>query len=122
MVSKKAYKLKLDKKTSLFGMGKNKHWLLLSNYIDETQMRNALSSKIGKTFGVTAMDTVWVEVVLNGKNLGTYQLCEQVKISKDRADTYDWEDTAGTIAEKSPRKMICLKGRKGTFNTNGRRP
>ena len=50
-------------------MGKNKHWLLLSNYIDETQMRNALSSKIGKTFGVTAMDTVWVEVVLNGKNL-----------------------------------------------------
>lgn len=46
---KKAYKLKLDKKTSLFGMGKNKHWLLLANYIDETQMRNALSSKIGKT-------------------------------------------------------------------------
>lgn len=101
---KKAYKLKLDKKTSLFGMGKNKHWLLLANYIDETQMRNALSSKIGKTLGVTAMDTVWVEVVINGKKLGTYQLCEQVRISKDRADTYDWEDTAGTIAEKIAKK------------------
>ncbi|MGN1418721.1 MAG: hypothetical protein ACI4W6_05280, partial [Acutalibacteraceae bacterium] len=37
---KKAYKLKLDKKTDLFSMGKNKHWLLIANYIDESCMRN----------------------------------------------------------------------------------
>ena len=33
---KKPYKLKLDKKTDVFGMGKNKHWVLLANYMDES--------------------------------------------------------------------------------------
>ena len=31
---KKPYRLKLDKKTDLLGMGKSKHWVLLANYLD----------------------------------------------------------------------------------------
>ena len=31
---KKPYKLKLGSKTNVLGMGKNKHWVLLANYLD----------------------------------------------------------------------------------------
>ena len=41
---KKPYRLKLDKKTDLFGLGKNKHWNLLANYIDDSLMRNFIST------------------------------------------------------------------------------
>lgn len=96
---KKPYKIKLDKKTDLFGLGKNKHWVLLANYIDESGMRNMLASYYGKVLGTTAMDGLWVDVVLNGKSIGMYQLSEQVRVDKNRVDIYDWEDTADDIAK-----------------------
>lgn len=96
---KKAYRLKLDKSTDLFGMGKNKHWVLIANYIDESCMRNMLSTYFGKQLGTTAMDAVWVDVVMNGECIGNYQIYEHVRISEDRVDIFDWEDTAGDIAE-----------------------
>lgn len=101
---KKAYKLKLDKKTDLFSMGKNKHWVLIANYIDESSMRNAASTKIAKMLGNNAMDCVFVDVILNGESVGLYQLYEQVKISGDRVDIYDWEDAADSIASKVVKK------------------
>lgn len=96
---KKPYKLKLDKKTDLLGMGKNKHWVLLANYIDESCMRNMLAGDIATRMGVGAMDGTWVEVVLNGKPAGNYMLCEHVRISEDRVDVFDWEEAAEDIAE-----------------------
>lgn len=96
---KKPYKIKLDKKANLFGMGKNKHWALLANYIDESCMRNMLASYYGKQLGTVAMDSVWVDVVLNGKYAGNYQLIESVKLDKNRVNAFDWENAAGDIAE-----------------------
>lgn len=96
---KKPYKLKLDKKTSLFDMGKNKHWILLANYIDESCMRNMLAGDIASNMNVGAMDSVWVEVVLNGESQGIYMLCEQIRLSKDRVNIFDWENAGEDIAE-----------------------
>lgn len=101
---KKPYKVKLDKSTSLFGMGKNKHWALLANYIDGSLMRNQLSVNIGKQLGVNAMDAVWVDVVLNGVCVGNYQLYEQVRVSKERVDVFDWDGAAGDIAKAIVKK------------------
>ena len=80
-------------------MGKNKHWALLANYIDESCMRNMLASYYGKQLGTVAMDSVWVDVVLNGKYAGNYQLTETVKLDKNRVNAFDWENAAGDIAE-----------------------
>lgn len=99
MFPKKPYKLKLDKKTNLFGMGKNKHWVLLANYIDESNMRNMLATNMANQMKVGAMDGVWVEVIMNGKPLGTYMLCEHVRLSEDRVDVFDWESAGEDIAE-----------------------
>lgn len=96
---KKPYKIKLNKKTSVFNMGKNKHWVLLANYMDESLMRNTLSYNLSGEMGMEHMDTVWVDVVLNGKYIGNYQFCEQVRVDKERVNIYDWEGKAEDFAE-----------------------
>ena len=39
---KKPFKLKLEAKADLLGMGRNKHWVLLANAIDLTNIRNLM--------------------------------------------------------------------------------
>ncbi len=96
---KKPYKIKLDAKTDLFGFGKNKHWVLLANYTDESHMRNMLSYNLSGEMGMPYMQSVHVDLVLNGEYMGTYQFCEQVKIAGSRVDIHDWEDYAGEVAK-----------------------
>lgn len=95
---KKPYKIKLDKKTDLFGMGKSKHWVLLANYIDPCFMRNVNASRLSHELGVDTMDFVWTDLILNGEYVGNYILGEQVRIEKTRVDITDWEDEAESAA------------------------
>ena len=95
----KPYKIKLENKSDLFGMGKNKHWVLLSNFLDECCMRNTTASNLAKRLGVDAMDMLWVDVVFNGKYTGTYILAEHIRIGKNRIDIKDWEEIAEDAAD-----------------------
>ena len=100
---KKPYRLKLDKKTDLFGMGKSKHWVLLANYLDESLQRNTLAYNLSGAMGMEQMSPVFVDVVLNGDFVGNYQLCENIRVDPTRVDIFDWEsfaeDAAGVIAD-----------------------
>ncbi len=96
---KKSYKLKLDKKTNIFGMGENKHWVLISCYWDEDFLRNKMSYDLSGEMGLTYMASDWVDVYLNGNYAGVYLLCEQIRVGKSRVNIYNWEDTAGDIAK-----------------------
>lgn len=95
---KKPYKIKLDKKTDLFGMGKNKHWVLLANYLDESLLRNTTAFQVSNQLGLETMDTIWADVVINGDYVGNYQLCEQIRVDDERVNIKNWEDEAGEIA------------------------
>ena len=96
--AKKPYRIKLDKKTDLFGMGKNKNWVLLANYLDESFMRNDTAFRISDELGLTTMHSVWTDLVLNGEYVGNYQLCEQIRIDETRVDIFDWEGEAEDLA------------------------
>jgi len=100
---KKPYRLKLDKKTDVFGMGKSKHWVLLANYMDESLQRNTLAYNLSGAMGMEQCSTVFVDVVLNGDFVGNYQFCENIRIDDTRVDIFDWEgfceDSAGVIAD-----------------------
>lgn len=81
---KKPYAIKLDKKAEVLGMPKHKRWVLLANWIDRTLMRNHIAFTIAKnteSLGWTPRGE-FVELILNGKHLGNYYLCEQIKIDK----------------------------------------
>ena len=96
---KKPYKIKLDKKTDIFGFGKNKHWVLLANYTDESHMRNMLSYNLSGAMGMPYMQNVHVDLILNGKYQGTYQFCEQIKMADGRVNIHNWEDYASDVAK-----------------------
>ena len=54
--AKKPYKIKLDSKTNLLNMGKNKHWVLLSNPIDFSLLRNKTAYDLSGAMGLTYME------------------------------------------------------------------
>jgi hypothetical protein len=95
--------VKLDKKSGVLDMKPHKRWVLLANWKDRTLMRNAVAFGIAKTFKeVFPNDGIawnpsgqYVELVYNGVHVGTYYLCEQIKIDGNRLDIndpYDAED------------------------------
>ncbi|MCQ2485875.1 MAG: CotH kinase family protein [Clostridia bacterium] len=96
---KKPYKLKLNSKSDLFGMGKSKHWVLLSNPYDSSNMRNDVSYKLSEDMGLNTQKCVWVELVLNGCHVGLYQLVEHVRIEENRVNITKWDDIAEDAAK-----------------------
>lgn len=92
MMPKKPYKVKLDKKADLFGMGANKHWVLLANYFDNSLLRNRLTYYLGKQLGMEyTPKLVPVDVIINHEYLGSYYLCEQIRLGESRVDENDLE-------------------------------
>lgn len=96
---KKPYKIKLDTKTNLLGMGKNKHWVLLSNPYDSSLSRNKLIYDLAADMGLDTMSSQWIDVVLNGKAVGNYLLCEHVRVGDTRVDITNWDDIAEDTAK-----------------------
>ena len=84
---KKPYRLKLGEKAPLLGMPADKSWLLLANYSDKTMLRNATAMRMAAMDGKGyAPRSHFVELMLNGRYEGTYQLCEKVELSRHRVD------------------------------------
>ena len=83
---KKPYLLKLAEKQSIFGMPKHKRWILLANFMDRTLMRNLVSMKVASMMSNLAWTPgcLPVELVLNGKHVGSYLLIEQVRVDNHR--------------------------------------
>ena len=95
----KPYKLKLDKKTSLFGFGRSKHWVLVSNFNDKSCLRNYIASELARQLGGMGMKMTWVDVVLNGEVKGCYMLCQHIRVEKTSVDIFDWKGEAEAVAD-----------------------
>jgi hypothetical protein len=108
MVPKKPYRIKLSKKTNLFGMGENKDWVLLANYYDQTVMRNMMAYHFGREMGFGAPDYQSVDVIMNGSYAGNYLLCENTQLGKDRVPIFDWEKAAEDIAQAIAKSNFSL--------------
>lgn len=98
--AKKPYKLKLDKKQDLLGMGKSKEWALLAERMDPTLMKNRITFELGEEMGLSYTPRlVPIEVVMVGSKsgaeyLGVYNLAETIKLEKSRIDLSEPEEDA----------------------------
>lgn len=83
---KKPYAIKLDEKSEILGMPKHKRWCLLANWMDRTNIRNAVAFKVSSIFSGLEWTPSgeFVDLVYNGEFMGNYYLCEQIKIDKNR--------------------------------------
>lgn len=96
---KKPYKLKLEKKTSLLGMPKHKHWALLNHVPSQEGLLEMIAFEVGRCVGLPWTPRVQpVEVMLNDRNIGLYYLAETVKIDKNRINIYEQPDNNTDVA------------------------
>ena len=86
---KKPYRVKFDKKQRLLGedFANAKNWTLLANHGDKTMIRNALTYQLGRFIGMKFCPAAkFVDLYLNGKYRGTYQISDQVQVHKKRVE------------------------------------
>ncbi len=110
---KKPYRIRLTTSTSLLGMPASRHWVLLANYSDKTMLRTDLAFTLSRMMGMAwTPRSAFVEVQLNGRYLGIYQLVEHVRIGVDRVnipemratDTSETNITGGYLLEVDERR------------------
>jgi len=102
--SKRPFHLKLGDKTDMFGMGESKHWYLLANAYDRTNLRNKLSYDFGKDLGLASCDSVFVNLIYNGEYYGMYQFTETIRAAEGRVEIFNWEEEAEDIAKAIAKK------------------
>jgi len=98
-VNKFSYKLKLETKANVLGLGESKHWYLINNWRDISAMRHKLAYDFALSIGLSSVDSTWVSLYYNGEYRGLYLLTESVRIAEDRVDTTNWEEFASDVAK-----------------------
>ncbi len=121
----KSYLLKFEEKVSLLGMRPSRKWVLRSNYGDQALVRDAVATDLAFSMDhleFTA-ETYSVDVVLNGRYIGVYQLAEKVEVGFGKVDLFSREEeypfdetkcitygeyVAGQTYEKAPEDTAFL--------------
>lgn len=89
---KKPYRIKFYEKVKLMGKGhaKARSWTLMANCADKPMIRNAVTTDLGNFIGMPfTPGALFVDLYLNEKYLGTYQISDQVEIRPHRVDIFD---------------------------------
>ena len=91
--SKKPFQIKFAKSASLYGMEKEKKWVLLANYADKSLIRNTVAFDLARYAGayVFVPETQPVDLFLNHQYYGSFLLTEKCEIDSDRLDITDLE-------------------------------
>ena len=113
---KKPYNIRLAKKASLFGMGAAKKWALLSNYLDQSLLRNEIAFAMSRQAGLDfTPDTAFADLYLDGEYRGVYQVSERVLVHPERVCITDLEAETQKLNDK-PLKEYPLRVAEGTLN------
>ena len=98
---KKPYQIKLGSKADILGNGeKGKTWVLLSNYMDATSIRDKLFKDLASEMGMLGTpDCNWVDLYYDGEYRGTYLISEKASIGKTTLNITDMEDAYSEINE-----------------------
>jgi hypothetical protein len=87
LMAKKPYRIKFDKKTSMFGLPAAKSWILLANYQDPTLMLNCVTFELGHLLSLPfTHHCIPVEVFVNGEYQGNFTLTEHKQVGKGRVE------------------------------------
>ncbi len=108
--SKKPFKLKLDKKQSLLGLSKSKHFAILAHADDSFgYMRNYTGFNLGNRIGLPWTPSQQpVEVVINGDYRGLYFLTESIRVEESRINIQELEDNVSDVTLASGGYLVEL--------------
>ncbi|MBP5773079.1 MAG: CotH kinase family protein [Eubacterium sp.] len=97
---KKPFKIKFNKKYSLFGMDEGKGWNVLANAFDKTLIRNKLGFDLATAMGVPYVSqSHFCDVFYNGVLQGNYLVTEPVEAGANKVDIGEDEETSDFLIE-----------------------
>ncbi len=97
--AKRPYRIKFDKKKSLFGLKKNKNWVLLADYYDQSYIRNYTAFTLADSLDNLDFSPTGhhVALIINNEFKGLYLLCEQMDEKEGRINVEeDFDITVDT--------------------------
>ena len=103
-VAKRAFRLKFAKKTNLLGLGKasgitkEKSWVLLADFFDQSMFRNITAFTMGNALfnyksNLYSSDFMHVNLYMNGEYRGVYLLAEQQQARTSRVPVIEAEES-----------------------------
>ena len=108
-MDKKPYRIKFNKKQSLFGYSyKAKSWTLIPNHSDKSLLRNYIAYEISDRFvGIDfSSKHILVDLYFNEEYQGVYLLCDQVQVGEGRVnidDSVSEDGNNGYLIERDSR-------------------
>ena len=102
---KKSYRLKFAKKHKydLTGAGYSKrNWILAANAVDESMIKNAMTTALGKYVGMPfSPNVMFVDLVINGEYMGTYTAMDYVEADREDGTSkrVDADEKTGWLIE-----------------------
>lgn len=112
-MSKKPYRIKFLNKQRFLGeeRANAKSWTLLANAADKTMLRNAITSAMGEFAGLPFNPAYkFVDLILNGTYMGTYQISDQVDIKKKRVNIVEQDYPLEADADISGGYLLEVDG------------
>ena len=123
-VAKRAFRLKFTSKNNLLGLNngvKEKSWVLLADFFDQSRFRNETAFTIGNSLfnysGFYSSDFKHVTLYMNGENRGVYLLAEQQQAKKERIPINEPED-ASTVKTGYLIEIDGLASQSGKINND----
>ncbi len=120
VLNKKPYQIKLAEKTDLCGLGKDKTWLLLANFHDNSLLRNRITMDMARAAGLAyTPKSTFCDLYINNEYLGTYDLCTKVEPGSDRVDIPDLEKMTQAVND-APLESYERFGKKADIKGKGK--
>lgn len=91
---KTPFTFKFESKQKILGMEKSKRWVLMANYYDRSMLRTRLASYLGNNVFNSTWNSKFkpVNLYINNRFVGTYDLGEQIRIEGKRVAIQSVED------------------------------
>lgn len=109
-LAKKPYRIKLDKKTSFFGMAKSKHFALMAHFTDwRGYLKEESGYEVSRRMKLAfTPEQHPIELVINNDYKGIYFITQNIRVDKDRVNITEQEEgdtipeniTGGWLIEK----------------------
>lgn len=89
--NKKSYQIKLVSPYGFFDMESAQKWILMSNALDASYMRNYLVYNFAFSLGMPTTQCEYIDVFINGKYVGNYLVMEKIEIGNGRLELTNLE-------------------------------
>ena len=86
---KKPFAIKFPNKMRLFGLSKNRSFVLLANAYDESHIRNAIGLDLARAMGISASRYAYLRLYINNNYQGLYQITNKVEVGKQTLNIRD---------------------------------